>query len=100
MTPETREALTAIVRHAETIIDSYPSVIVVPNVGIGTKEIAALRDVLTPRTCANCRHAKFYSDSSEYGICRGDSIALGRDITEHDGCLRGWQAREGEGGTR
>ena len=59
---------------------------------------AALRDVLTPRTCSTCRHAKFYTTNSEYGMCRGDSIAIGRDITGSDGCIKGWQAREGEGG--
>jgi len=81
MTDETRETLAKL---AEKFESDHP---------YGT----ALRDVLTPRTCGTCRHASFYI-GSEYGMCGGDGIAIGRDITEDDGCIRGWQAREGEGG--
>lgn len=49
MTNETRETLTAIVRKAEAIIESWPSVIVIPNVGIGPKEAAALRGAANQR---------------------------------------------------
>ena len=52
-----------------------------------------LAAALVERTCGTCRHANFYT-GSEYGMCRGDSIAIGRDITESDGCLLGWSPRE------
>lgn len=101
MTDETRETLTI---HADCVEDELDGQaahgFTEARVHVDRDVLAALRDVLTPRTCGTCRHAKFYTTNSEYGMCRGDSIAIGRDITESDGCIRGWQAREGEGGTR
>lgn len=55
---------------------------------------AALRDVLTPRTCGTCRHIRDGEPRDGWVWCHEKS--------EHwrvkDGCLLGWQAREGESG--
>lgn len=53
----------------------------------------ALRDVLTPRTCGNCA----LGDRDRNGIyCQ----RFADYMPQGDGCIKSWQAREGEGGTR
>lgn len=63
---------------------------------------AALRDVLTPRTCSVCTHVvpvTRWNGLGEFLICGCSTApANGRQVAEDDGCIRGWQAREGEGG--
>jgi len=52
---------------------------------------AALRDVLTPRTCSTCRH---YTHDDRCGNhAQPQSTALAT-MAPDDGCLLGWQARE------
>lgn len=51
----------------------------------------ALRDVLTPRTCGTCAH---YYERRCSNLDQRHFYAL--DIPPDDGCIRGWQAREGE----
>lgn len=90
MTPAQRKTLRAVVRQAEMITESYPGVIVVPNVGIGPEELDALRAALVERgTCGNCRWAQSST------CVNPDSM---HDVTkvmhEDDGCIRGWSPRE------
>ena len=68
------------------------------------KEAAALRDVLTPRTCGTCRHLKYPGPyraacGNPESAFRG-AVFYSYEASEMDGCLKGWQPREGEGGTR
>lgn len=62
----------------------------------------ALRDVLTPRTCGTCKHAtdEHTRGTVEHGYVAVVCVKRGGYWRADDGCIRGWQAREGEGGTR
>lgn len=97
MTDQTRETLTelelSVAEHLTNEKEAYGSRIA--RVSVDASDLAALRDVLTPRTCGTCRWA-------QSGTCvNPDSM---HDVTmamdPDDGCIKGWQAREGEGGTR
>ena len=65
---------------------------------------AALRDVLTLRTCGTCRYRGAVAPtivSVGFNRCENTaSIASGAIVSADDGCIKGWQAREGEGETR
>lgn len=94
MTYETRETLTVL----ENVVSSYlqfPGANTV-SIQLGRKEAAALRDVLTPRTCSTCRHIRDGEPQDGWVWCHEKSENWRSD----DGCIRGWQAREGEGGVR
>lgn len=100
MTDETRETLTKLLGEIEQAASTSAQ---------RCDEAAALRDVLTPRTCSTCKHfVAWFKDgvtANGYPEKRGDCkhrSYLGRrnGQSPDDGCIRGWQAREGEGGTR
>ena len=116
MTDETRETLTVLALElektaatcdrlgAESSTRSYRQ-----HADRRRKEAAALRDVLTPRTCSTCRWVRHVPAPPIPGdtepVCAHESEAhplhwcspVGNADTF--GCNY-WQAREGEGGTR
>lgn len=93
MTQETRETLAELAEQYEGHAESSPL-----TGGARPRLLAiaaALRDVLSPRTCGNCRH---YTHDDRCGNhAQPQSTALAT-MAPDDGCLLGWQAREGEGG--
>ena len=103
MTDETRETLTVLALElektaatcdrlsAESSTRSYRQ-----HADRRRKEAAALRDVLTPRTCGTCRHA--VASGAWLACTNRNSFGWQRHLGANDGCLKGWQAREGEGG--
>ena len=111
MTDETRETLTKLARELEQVAATCkrlgaesPNRIYEALTVQRQKEAAALRDVLTPRTCGSCRHSvehRRWNDGGVFLICEHlSSLARCNTVRPDDGCIRGWQAREGEGGTR
>lgn len=137
MTQETRETLTAMREYAEACIDSaaedyefilaeWPADIIakqVRRVARQGRRALALRDVLTPRTCGNCKHANTEDMLDGWCHCAAppppaDVLFSGPDQVEKwaqkqengkrfpfwgmavplDERCKGWQAREGEGG--
>ena len=90
MTQETRETLTELADELERVVLEVSS-----RDGDATARqharAAALRDVLTPRTCSTCRH---YTHDDRCGNhAQPQSTALAT-MAPDDGCLLGWQARE------
>lgn len=59
----------------------------------------------TPRTCGNCKHLDPENRDTEWGFCGAENEDYGaypfqgRSMPLDERC-KGWQAREGEGGTR
>ena len=105
MTDETRETLTI---HADCVEDELDGQaahgFTEARVHVDRDVLAALRDVLTPRTCGTCRHSvehRRWNDGGVFLTCEHlGSLACCNKVRPDDGCIRGWQAREGEGGTR
>lgn len=99
MTDETRETLTI---HADCVEDELDGQaahgFTEARVHVDRDVLAALRDVLTTRTCGTCRHA--VSSGAWLACTNRNSFGWQRHLGANDGCLKGWQAREGEGGTR
>lgn len=96
MTDQTRETLTDVLERAMSMDDDVP--IWAYNYRKTGAVAAALRDVLTPRTCGTCRHA--VSSGAWLACTNRNSFGWQRHLGANDGCLKGWQAREGEGGGR
>lgn len=119
MTDETRETLEQMYAYAASRAEWHPSLMPVTDPGWDEDDLAecveqaahwgrralALRDVLTPRTCSTCKHfVAWFKDgvtANGYPEKRGDCkhrSYLGRrnGQSPDDGCIRGWQAREGE----
>lgn len=114
MTPETQATLEQMFEYARARAEWHPSLSVtdpgwnvddlaecVEDVARWGRRALALRDVLTPHTCGTCRHC-IPSENRMRNVC--DNIdAVGCNayrVDPNDGCIKGWQAREGEGGTR
>lgn len=109
MTQETRETLTAMRDYAAAYIESaaedyefllaeWPADIIaqqVRRVARQGRRALALRDVLTPRTCGTCRH---WHRGGRRGVFPFSCDIRRGEWRRDDGCLKGWQAREGEGG--
>ena len=104
MTDQTRETLTelelSVAEHLTNEKEAYGSRIA--RVSVDASDLAALRDVLTPRTCGTCRHAtdEQTRDTVEHGYVAVVCVKRGGYWRADDGCIKGWQAREGEGGGR
>ena len=108
MTDQTRETLEQMYAYAASRAEWHPSLMPVTDPAWDLDDLAecveqaahwglralALRDVLTPRTCGTCRH---FIDQC---CMNKEAPAYDMFVAPDDGCLLGWQAREGEGGTR
>jgi len=97
MTDETRETLGLMLTNNIVVLDTYPQ----GHPGRLAYEaiVAALRDVLTPRTCGNCKHLDPENRGTSWGFCGAESDDYGaypfqgRSMPLDERC-KGWAPRE------